>query len=323
MISLLTIVSLSTNAATQVKQSVPSSKNTSELTHKIRSHNPSNIVWLDSTITHSALDEDNDSYSQDISFIFDFDTSYTSLPVYIEILLLDEYDNVTRLTTSDVFTLHTDSLSDKQRFDVTVDERLASGYYRFTVNVYDAKNKQLLNHIDYHSHEALQNIRLEGHKYDHHDTFSLFSHHETLLTDNDHDGYFQRIVINLDIDSIYDNHQLYAKFTLDGRELYQSRVFAINGSSTSDNQSFDLLIPATFEAGSYQLSVTINELDRPNANYHSVAHQLAIVPLESSFDDEAIPPDIIVHEGGSFGWVILCILGIAGLRNQALYKNSL
>lgn len=315
------MVSLSTNAATSVKQQkVTPTQQVSDTVNKKRNHASSNIVWLDSTITSSALDEDNDNYTQDISFTFDFDTSYASLPVYIELLLIDENDNVTRLTTSDVFTLTSDSVGDKQRFDVTVDEHLTSGFYRFGIDIYDAHNDQRISTVDYHTNTTLQAIKLEGHAFDHHDTFSLFSHHETLSIDNDHDGYFQRIVIVLDIDSIYASHQLNVRFMLDGRELFQSRSFTINGTSTNDKQSFDLLIPSAFATGSYQLSVTINELEQSNASHHSITHDLDIVPVESSYNDETLHSDVIVHEGGSFSLFTLIVLGIIYVKRRNPHK---
>jgi len=311
-ISLLVLVGFTAQAANNVKQKqVPPAEKS---VIKIKKSTAHGVVWLDSITRTTQLDEDDDGFTQDINFTFDFDTSYQSFPVYIQLLLIDENNHSTLLTTSDSFTLNNDSLADKQRFDIDFDTNLLSGYYNVVVNVFDDATNQLVANVDYHSDPLLKDIKLEGHKYDHHDTFSLYSHHESLSIDNDHDGYYQHLTVTLDVDSLSYNQQIDARFMLDGRQLFHSRAFTINGSSTDDLQTFDLSIPAQFATGTYQLSVLLTEIN-PNSNIsHEVTHELSLVGVESAYNDQDLYTDVVVHEGGSFHIFTLLGLGLLFFR---------
>lgn len=312
----LILVGFTAQAVTTVKQKQVSPIKSSANATKTQKSSSHGVVWLDSISINSTIDEDNDGYTQDIRFTFDLDTNYTSLPVYLELLLMDESGHSTLLTTSDYFTLNSDSLADKQRFDINFDNDLDSGYYHFNINVYSEGNHQLLGTFDYRNDPALKDIRLEGHRYDHHDTFTLFSHDETLSIDNDHDGYYQRINIALDVDSIYRDQQLDATFSLDGRELFHSRPFDIDGTSTQDTQTFDLVIPSKFSSGTYQLAVKLAETNPNNDINHTSTYDLSLVSIESAFNDERQHNDVIIHEGGAFHVFTLLAIGLIFLRRR-------
>lgn len=315
-ISLLALVGFTAQATTDVKQKQvsPTANNVTKIKQqKSSSHG---VVWLDSTAISSLIDEDDDGYTQDISYTFDLDTSYVSLSVYLELLLIDENDHSTLLTTSDSFTLNSDSLADKQRFDINVDADLISGYYDFVINVYDEKNSQLLGSFDYHNDILLSDVRLEGHRYDHLDTFTLYNHHIRQSIDNDHDGYYQHLKVTLDVDSTYRDQKFNVTFFLDGRELFDSRPFNIDGTSTSDTQTFDLAIPSKFSSGTYQLTVRVSERNSNNSINHSSNYTLDVVSIESAYNDESLQTDIIIHEGGSLHIYILLGLGLVLLRRN-------
>jgi len=306
-ISLLLLVGFTAQAANSVKQKqVPPAAQNTIKTKKAGSHG---VVWIDSMVQSANVDEDNDGFTQDSSLTFDLDTTYSSLAIYVQLLLIDENNHSTLLTTSNDFILNSDSLNDKQRFDIDFDTQLVSGYYNLAVNVFDAQNDQLLANIDYYVNDSLSNLKLEGHQYDHHDTFSLYSHHESLSIDNDHDGYFQHLTVTLDVDSTFYNQQIDARFMLDGRQLFQSRAFTINGSSTDDLQTFDLVIPSQFATGTYQLSVLLTQTNPNSSIIHEMSHELSLVAVESSYNDQDIHTDVIVHEGGSFH--IFTLVGLA------------
>lgn len=308
-------------AATSVKQhSVTSNKATAQQSvQKVKKTSRHNVVWLDSLTSTSVLDEDNDGYTQDINFTFDFDTSYQRLPVYVDLILVDEQHHTTKLTTSSDFVLNSDSLADKQRFDITVDELLLTGYYQLLINIYDANNHQLIDIIDYRNNQGLDALRLEGHKYDHHDTFSLFNHYYNTSIDQDNDGYDQRIELTLDLDSIYDNQQLQANIRLDGRLLYSSSPFTIYGNSTSDTQKFDLLIPSQFLTGTYELTAEITEVTS-HYSEHTTSFDLGYVSVESDYNDQPIHTDVIIHDSGSMHWIFLLGAGVIAILRRYLQK---
>lgn len=306
-------------AASSVKQQAVTPDNTTSQqsvakTQKISRHN---VVWLDSLTTTSNLDEDNDGYTQDINFIFDFDTNYQQLPIYIDLILIDEQHHSTKLTTSSNFVLNSDSIADKQRFDITVDPQLLSGYYQLLINIYDADNHQLIDIVDYHNNQGLGNLRLEGHQYDHHDTFSLFNHYYTTSIDHDNDGYDQRVELTLDLDSIYNNQQLQADIRLDGQLLYASAHFTVSGSSTSDVQTFDLLIPSQFSTGTYELTVEVSDIINHHSE-HSSTFDLGYVSIESEYNDRPVHNNVVIHESGSMHWIFLLCVGFVILRRRYL-----
>lgn len=308
-------------AATSVKQqAVSSDKATAQQSaQKIKKTSRHNVVWLDSLTTTSLLDEDNDGYSQDINFTFDFDTSYQQLPVYVDLMLVDEQRHTTKLTTSSDFVLNSDSLADKQRFDITVDEHLLTGYYQLLINIYDANNHQLIDVVDYRNNQGLDELRLEGHKYDHHDTFSLFNHSYNTSIDRDNDGYDQRVELTLDLDSIYDVQQLQANIRLDGRLLYASAPFTIYGSSTSDVQTFDLLVPSQFHTGTYELTAEITQVIS-HYSEHTTSFDLGYVSIESDYNDQPVHTDVIIHDSGSMHWIFLLGAGVVLMLRRYLQK---
>lgn len=308
-------------AATSVKQQAVTPSNSTELqsAQKIKKTSRHNVVWLDSLTTTYLIDEDNDGYTQDINFTFDFDTSYQQLPVYVDLILVDEQHHTTKLTTSSNFVLNADSLADKQRFDITVDEHLLSGHYQLLINIYDANNHQLIDVVDYRHNRGLDNLRLEGHKYDHHDTFSLFNHYYNTSIDQDNDGYDQRVELTLDLDSIYDIQQLQANIRLDGRLLYASEPFTIYGSSTSDAQTFDLLVPSQFHTGTYELTAEITEIISHHSE-HTTTFDLGYVSVESDYNDQPIHTDVIVHDSGSMHWIFMFGVGVIAMFRRYLQK---
>ena len=306
-------------AASSVKhQAVTSDNATSKQsvakTQKTSRHN---VVWLDSLTTTSNLDEDNDGYTQDINFIFDFDTNYQQLPIYVDLILVDEQNHSTTLTSSSSFVLNSDSITDKQRFDITVDTHLLTGYYQLLINIYDADNHQLIDIVDYHNNQGLGDLRLEGHHYDHHDSFSLVNHYHATSIDNDNDGYDQRVELTLDLDSIYNKLQLQANIRLDGQLLYASAPFTIYGSSTSDVQTFDLLIPAQFSTGTYELTVEVSDIISRHSE-HSSTFDLGYVSVESEYNDRPVYNDVVIHESGSIHWIFLLSVGFVILRRRYL-----
>ncbi|MGB0834934.1 MAG: choice-of-anchor H family protein [Psychrobium sp.] len=296
--------------ALSAQQNLSSSKNSSSKKSSPKKHTSKfNVVWLDSITSSSKIDEDSDDYSQDLTITFDFDTSYQQIPVYIDMFLVDERDNQTKLTTSKDFVLTGESIADKQRFDIVVDEATATGYYHILINIYDAKTHQLIDIVDYHNNSSLADIRLEGHRFDHHDTFSLYNHNYSTSIDRDFDGYYQRIELTLDLDSIYSSQELQADILLDGKQLFASRPFTVYGSSTSDLQTFDLLVPSRFYSGTYELSARVTEV-LSNHSEHSTTFDLGVVSVESEYNDQPVHTDVIVHESGSLHWFGLLGLGL-------------
>lgn len=287
------------------QQNLSSSKKHSSKQHTSKF----NVVWLDSITSSSKIDEDNDDYSQDLTVTFDFDTSYQQIPVYIDMFLVDERNHQTKLTTSKDFVLTGDSIADKQRFDIVVDEATATGFYQLLIKIYDAKTHQLIDVADHHNNSDLADIRLEGHRFDHHDTFSLYNHNYSTSIDRDFDGYYQRIELSLDLDSIYSNQELQADILLDGKLLFASRPFTVFGSSTSDVQTFDLLVPSSFYSGTYELSARVTEVLSSHSE-HSTVFDLGVVSVESEYNDQPVHTDVIVHESGSLHWFGLLGLGL-------------
>lgn len=315
---LLLILSVDIYAKTNVKQQAVSPNKDVQTFVKTK-HNKSsqhNVVWLDSVTKSGFTDEDNDGYSQTVNLTLDLDTNNHQRAVFIELFLVDDNDHATRLITSRPFELLSDSTGDKQRFDIEVDSSLSSGFYHFLIKVYDENNKVLINTIDFHHEAALSNVRLEGHNYDHHETFSLHSHSKHLSIDNDNDGYYQRLEIKLDIDSIYQNQQMNVQFMLDNVNLFHSRPFSINGTSTGDTQTFDLLIPNNFISGSYNLSVRITELN--NSNNHHAIYDLGLVAIESAHNDKPLHTTTYVRESGSLGIMLFLILAITLVKRFRL-----
>lgn len=160
--------------------------------------------------------------------------------------------------------------------------------------------------------------------------FWIYDASVRLRYDDDGDGYFHALVVELDADTVYLAADVYARLFLSyeggpWNELATTRVFTILGSSPSDDYVVEAELIAGYPPGHYDLLIELYDAvtDRFVADFGPAASgELFAIPLEDADHDVPAYPyysETYVSEGGggAMGWLTLGLGLIAGMRAAA------
>jgi MYXO-CTERM domain-containing protein len=142
-----------------------------------------------------------------------------------------------------------------------------------------------------------------------------------VFTDRDGDGYYRRLRVRFDVDSIFPSAWVYAEIYLsaDGdswEHLYSTRDFEVFGSDPNDDYEVETELVSGYIAGLYDVLIELYDadtgelLDEFGPNESS---DFSLVPLEDSGRDGSIvvlPP---ISHGDESGGGAVSWLGLAGL----------
>jgi hypothetical protein len=149
-----------------------------------------------------------------------------------------------------------------------------------------------------------------------------------LFSDRDRDGYFHRLRVTFDADTIFDTASLYAIVYLsaDGNaweHLFTTDDFVVHGAAPDDDYEVETDLVSGYSTGLYDVLVelydaTTNELvDTFGPNESS---DFSVLPLEDSYRDGDPPPPepapdpgpVVTGGGGAIDWFTLpALLGAA------------
>jgi len=145
-----------------------------------------------------------------------------------------------------------------------------------------------------------------------------------LYADIDRDGYFSGIELTFDADTVYGIADVYAVVYLSydygpWNEYAVTEDFTIFGSSGTDEYFIETDLVVGYPTGDYDILIELFDAF-DNSFVASMgpdeSSELSILPLEDmdrdSLTDDS--PRIVVNSGGggSFGWLLLLGLGVAG-----------
>ncbi|MDP2559922.1 choice-of-anchor H family protein [Psychrobium sp. 1_MG-2023] len=289
------LISLSTLAATELKQSSPMAKANASLK---RSHNDHQDFWLYALKSTTAIDEDSDRYMQQLSLTMDFDSHFISVGVYAKIWATDSYNDEVLLATSDVFTLREDSNLDTQQLVMTVDNHLASDDYQVTIVLHDAITHRSLITASYDDYFQLADLPLEGHHYDHYQSFYIYDQSINLTNDDDSDSFYTDFEVALDVDTTQPQLWLTAQVMVDGVEHFQTRPFLIKGESTADTQYISMSLEDHSHERYRTVEVRVSEANS-SSHKHRVSAIFTDVNLESTQSDQYHSHTSTSHHGGA------------------------
>ena len=334
MILLLLILATSSYAATTYAASVLSA-NKSSLTKitpketapavKQKSHSELD-VWLHQLTSETYQDIDQDGYFQNLSLSFDLDTRFISQDVLIEVWLQGSAGDDRLLYISDTIELYLDSTSDSQRIDIQLLENYQSDYYDIQLVVIDSSSGREIFRVDGFDNDQLQNLPLEGQSSDQFHEVSIYSANLKLIGDGNHNGFYDRFSVAIDVDYPHGSTELVAQFFLDDKLFYTSGSFWVTGNNTNDEQFFDIEINNNLTAGYYNLDVHLVDARDLSARHQVLALdwvEFNSLPLETVYDD-SYDDDIDVHvdqHGGSVGFGFIALLLVAGLRLRLRYVD--
>lgn len=150
-----------------------------------------------------------------------------------------------------------------------------------------------------------------------------------LFGDHDEDGYFKGIDLLFDADTYYSSFDVYAVvyLSLEGgpwNEYAATENFTIYGASSDDEYVVVTELVDGYPSGSYDILIELfDAYDDSFLAYIGPddTSELAFLPLEDSYRDTPIVPDIIIvddHGGGSLGWLAILGLGFATIGRTLL-----
>ena len=150
--------------------------------------------------------------------------------------------------------------------------------------------------------------------------FWIFDATAIIRDDFDGDGFFTRLEVTFDADTVFNTADVYAVLYLsleggDWIEYGSTDTFRINGSSAFDEYFFDSDLVSGFPTGYYDVLIDLydtfdNSLVATFGPDDS--GELFDLPLESQNLDSAQPPVVVISNeggGGSFGLALLALFG--------------
>ena len=156
--------------------------------------------------------------------------------------------------------------------------------------------------------------------------FWVFDADLAIADDFDLDGFFTRVELSFDVDTVFNAADVYAVLylSLEGgpwTEYGVTDVFTIYGASGGDEYFYDADLVSGFPTGYYDVLIEIYDTfdGRLVADFGpDDTGELFDLPLESiSFDGPGEPIVVVSSEGGgSAGWVLLALLGGLAARRQ-------
>ena len=157
--------------------------------------------------------------------------------------------------------------------------------------------------------------------------FWFYTADVVLFGDHDGDGYFRGIDLLFDADTYFSSVDVYAVVYLSyeggsWNEYAATENFTIFGASSDDDYVVVTELVEGYPSGSYDILIELfDAYDDSFLAYLGPddTSELAFLPLEDSYGDAPIVPDVIIveeHGGGSLGWLAIFGLGIATIGRR-------
>ncbi|MDP5213629.1 choice-of-anchor H family protein [Pseudoalteromonas tunicata] len=278
-------------------------------------------VWIYELQSSIYQDIDNDGYYQNLALRLDLDTQQNqSHEVVATFYLQGSNGQIHHLFSSDFFTINSNSTQDSQQFEFQLLSDFTSDYYQIIIEIQDRDQQRLL-HADNHDFSALQDIALEGQRFDQDNQLSIYSLRLELDQDADNDGYFEGFTLHLDADSHFQKQTVVADLIIEKQVVYTSRPFTLYGNSSSDQQHFDVLLANGFRPSHYDLSIEIRDAsDGYQLHYlqASAWTSLGHVALESrDYIQQNNYLEIeVIQSAGALQWLLIGLLPLIWLKRK-------
>ncbi|MEM7610211.1 MAG: choice-of-anchor H family protein [Pseudomonadota bacterium] len=161
--------------------------------------------------------------------------------------------------------------------------------------------------------------------------FWIYDADTALFDDFDADGFYTRLELSFDADTVFDGANVFAVLYLsleggDWIEYGETAVFDIYGTSGNDEYYFDSDLVSGFPTGYYDVLIELyDDFDGRLVAVFGPEQSLELfdLPLESQVADTVLDPVIVVTEegGGSIGLVTSLALVLALLARVAIRQR--
>ncbi len=281
----------------------------------------------DSTLNQ---DLDGDLYYSDFSLTFDADFDGGSADVYAVIYYSRNNSDWTELTETEVFNIYLDDASDEYTLSTTLNYGFPTGDYDILIDLYEDGVSGIVATISSDDVDSLYALPLEDREHEVVTNSSQISFVATdLFGDDDGDAFYTDLTIEYDIDAQYTGDIAYAEIIMTNTsEGWQQRLTSSDFELTNSTEFVDLTFNSGYPPGYYD--VRINLINSFTGEVITTAGRefssLNALPIESVnyddfYDDLSPDVDIVVSGGGSLGWGMLLLSGLAVFGHRRFQPN--
>jgi hypothetical protein len=202
----------------------------------------------------------------------------------------------------------------------------------------DSNIMPALNNSGYRVESTVTALHISSSNYYSSD-YSIYNTTTELISDFDHDGFYHRFSVDIDIDTVYDTAYVYAVLYLSyeggpWNHYATSNAYHIHGDSELDHFIIETELADGFPPGYYDIRIEVYDADNDHwlLSYGPYDNSsLSALPLEDSYyDDEyahyPVETEIIVagHGHGSMSWLLaaLVVLLFISRRSSIPFKGQ-
>ncbi|MEE2729902.1 MAG: choice-of-anchor H family protein [Pseudomonadota bacterium] len=273
-------------------------------------------VWFDLQGDH-----DGDGYYHQFDVNFDIDTLRSSQRIFVVGELQGEHQQT--LFQTEVYTIYGASGNDTYQARVLLTDGYPSDQYTLSLSIHDADTGAELLHYSNTDNPQLADLYLEDSSRENAalHSISIYELAFDLSGDQDRDGYFTDITVEVDADAPGQSRWVYARISLidphdHWREINTSQDFRLQDYSSQDRYLSRLSLDYGFDPARYQLAVQLYDADSGNLLITTTSPLATPLHMESQdWDNDAY--SVVVEEeyysaasGGSVGLFFLLMLGL-------------
>jgi len=277
-------------------------------------------IYEPNTRTELLADLDSDGYFSEFEIEFDADfDQLDSRNVYAVIYYSQNGGPWTEFFVTEVYTIFSDNVDDVYSVSFQLLADFPSDEYDFLIDLYEDGFSEIVATIGPDDTDQLYALPLEDEEHEVAITYVATE----LFGDADADGFYTDLTLEYDIESQYQGDTAYAEIFITNRaEGWQQVLTSEDFILGTQTEFIDLTFNSGYPAGRYDVEFNIVNvtIDQVVAGAGAEYASLVSLPIESINNDNFYdgPPtyvDVVVHDGGSFGWSVL-LLGVFALMRR-------
>lgn len=261
-------------------------------------------------------DDDGDGYFSEFTLSFDADFNGASADVYAEIYIATPGGAWQYLTETEVFTIFSDE-ADEFILSLQLNFDYPTGDYDFLIDLYQAGAEGIVATLDDTDDVDLSRQPLEDKEHELVNPATIINYVATELSyDEDFDGYYTRMSLEFDVETIDSGRLVFAGVMVTDSETLESAVFATNdffmGNQTEiiDIDFVNDFYPSLYDVEIRLLDAITEEVLVYAAQDFSALTKLPIESEDYDYQDDAGSFGVLI------GWLLLILIVIRFLSED-------
>jgi len=262
------------------------------------------------------VDFDGDGYYSVFTIEFDADFDQAEYrDVYGVIYYSQNGAPWALFSTTEIFTIFSNDSNDFYSATFTLDSDFQADEYDFLIDLYeDGFSDRVATFGPDDGTNQLYALPLEDEAHEVAITYVATD----LSGDADADGFYTDLTLEYDIDSALVGETVYAEMVITSLSAGWQQVLSSDDYILGTQTEFvDLTFNSGYPAGRYDIQINIvnSSTGEVIADAGQEYASLNSLPIESINNDTPVHVDVVVHDGGSFGWSVV-FLGLLAMRRR-------